>query len=325
MSGARFRPAWWLPGPHSQTLWAALARRVRRPPLRWEVFGLPDGDFVEVAWVDRPVPNGAPTVLVLHGLAGSVESPHVLGLVAALADAGSRVGAFHFRGCGRLPNRTEVGYHSGKTDDPRHVLQELRRRHPGPLATVGFSLGANVVLKMLGEDGDQSVVDVAAVVSPPLRLDLCADRMEQGFSRFYQTALVVQLRRYLRAKARAGVPIDLSRLKGVWTFRAFDDAITAPQHGFADSADYYARASSRPFLPQIAVPTLIVHALDDPFFTPAVLPEPHEVPACVALEVEARGGHVGFVEGRLPLRGRSYVDTRVPAFLGEVFAEINGS
>ncbi|TVQ94397.1 MAG: hydrolase [Deltaproteobacteria bacterium] len=318
-----FQPAWWLPGPHAQTLWAALGRRVRLPPLRWEEVLLPDGDFVEIAWVDRSVLPDAPTVLVLHGLAGSVQSPHVAGLVEALAERGWRVGAFHFRGCGRRPNRSAVGYHSGKTDDPRAVLRLLRERHPGPLGVVGFSLGANVTLKMLGEDGSASVVDVAAAISPPLRLELCADRMQRGFSKVYQAKLVLELRRYVRAKIRAGVPIDPERLRGVWSFRSFDDAITAPLHGFTDSADYYARASSRPFLPSIRVPTLVVHALDDPFFTPEVLPQPHEVPAAVQLEVEPAGGHVGFVEGRLPLRGRYYVDTRVPAFFASRFASIS--
>lgn len=271
--------------------------------------------MLELAHVGpEPTPH-APTVLVLHGLAGSVESPHVAGLLAACRDRGWRAVAFHFRGCGRAPNRSTIGYHSGKSDDPRFVLRLLRQRCPGPVAAVGFSLGANVLLKLLGEDGPDAPVDAAAAVSPPLLLDRCADRLERGFSRLYQRVLLDRLRDYVRARAAAGVPLDTSVLPGLRTFRDFDDAITAPLHGFADSADYYRRVSSRRFLPDIAVPTLVVHALDDPFFTPDVVPGPDEVPDCVRFEVASRGGHVGFVEGRLPGYGRYHVDRRVPDFL----------
>lgn len=316
-----FRPAWWLPGPHSQTLWAALARRVRPPPLTWEEIVLPDGDVLDLAWVDRPVAHNAPTAVVVHGLAGSVESAHVAGLVRALSDRGYRTAAFHFRGCGRRPNRSPVGYHNGKTDDPRVVLHALRDRHPGPLVVAGFSLGANVLLKLLGEEGEDAPVDAAAAISPPLELDRCADRMEIGFSRLYQAVLVRELIAYIRRKERAGVPLDLARVRGLRTFRDFDDRYTAPLHGFRDSADYYARASSRPFVPRITVPTLVVHAKDDPFFTPHVIPTPQELPENVRFELAARGGHVGFVEGRVPFRGRYHVDRRVPDFFDAVLAD----
>mgnify|MGYP002819819129 CR=1 FL=1 len=315
-----FRPAWWLPGPHAQTLWAALARRAPRPPLRWEELELPDGDFLELAHVDRPVPDDAPTALVLHGLAGSVHSPHVAGVIDALSHRGWRTVAFHFRGCGRKPNRSVIGYHSGKTDDPRFVLQTLRERHGGPLALVGFSLGANVTLKLLGEDGADSVVDVAAAVSPPLQLDRCADRMERGLSQFYQRALLRDLGTYVRDKAQAGVDLDPAVLDRIHTFRDFDDLVTAPAHGFVDSADYYARASCRPFLADIAVPTLVIHAHDDPFFTRDVVPGAGEVPENVRFELAPSGGHVGFVEGSVPLRGHYHADQRIPDFLEEALA-----
>lgn len=316
-----FRPAWWLPGPHAQTLWAAFGRRLPKVPHRWEVFPLPDGDEVELAWVDRDLPAGTPTVIVLHGLAGDVESSHVAGLLAALDQAGFRAGCLHFRGCGRTPNRRAEGYHSGKTDDPRHVLGVLRQREEGPLAVVGFSLGANVTLKMLGEDGDQAVVDAAAAISPPLELAKCADRMERGFSRLYQAGLLRDLKQYVRRKDLPGGPaVDLERLEAVTSFRGFDDLVTAPIHGFDDSADYYAQASSRPYLPKITVPTLIIHAHDDPFFDRSVVPAADEIPACVTFELAPSGGHVGFVEGRVPFRGRYHVDERVPGFLKGVLA-----
>jgi predicted alpha/beta-fold hydrolase len=313
LTDSPFRPAWWLPGPHSQTLWAA-ARRVPLPDLRYEELALPDGDFLELAHLAPPADAHAPTVLVVHGLAGSVHSPHVAGLLTAVARRGWRAIGFHFRGCGPRPNRTPTGYHSGKTDDVRHALQVLRARHPGRLAVAGFSLGANVVLKLLGEDGPDAPVDAAAAISPPLRLDVCADRMERGWSRLYQAALLHELRRYVRRKVAAGVAIDAAPLRRVRTFRDFDDAITAPLHGFDDAADYYARASSRPFLHRIAVPTLVIHAEDDPFFTPAVIPAEAELPPSVRFEFAPRGGHVAFVEGRSPLSASYHVDARIPAF-----------
>jgi uncharacterized protein len=310
-----FRPAWWLPGPHSQTVWAAIARRPSLPPLDWEEIPLPDGDFVEIARARAPVPDTAPTVVIAHGLTGSIQSPHVAGLFRAVAARGWRAVAFHFRGCGRRPNRSPIGYHSGKTDDLRHVLGALRDRHPGRLGVVGFSLGANVVLKLLGEDGRSPSADAAAAVSPPLLLDVCADRMERGLSRAYQAYLLHELDRYVRRKIAAGVPIDPARLRGIRSFRDFDGAITAPLHGFTDAADYYTKASCRQFLPAIAAPTLVIHAADDPFFTPDVIPEPDELPGCVRFELAAHGGHVAFVEGSVPLRGRYHVDQRVPDFL----------
>lgn len=311
-----FRPAWWLPGPHAQTLWAGLGRRMPRFDLDWERVDLPDGDFVELATIaGRSLPESAPTALLLHGLTGSVDSPHLAGLLAELDRRGWRAIAFHFRGCGPTPNTSTIGYHSGKTDDPRHVLERLRERHRGPLAVVGFSLGANVVLKMLGEGEATGLVDVAAAVSPPLVISRCADRMERGLSSLYQRTLLKGLDQYMRRRAAAGAPLDLSVLDGIRTFRDFDDRVTAPAHGFADSADYYARVSSRQFLPRITTRTLVIHAVDDPFFTPDVVPSPDEIPDCVTFELAPRGGHVGFVEGSVPFRGRYHLDDRIPAFL----------
>ncbi|MFK7930320.1 MAG: hydrolase [Myxococcota bacterium] len=310
-----FRPAWWLRGHHAQTLWAGLARRVPTVALRWETLELPDGDALELAWVDQERPPGTPIVAVLHGLAGSVDSPHVMGLLAALNERGWRAVCVHFRGTGRAPNRLPIGYHSGKTDDPREALRQLNERDPAaPLAVVGFSLGANVTLKMLGEDGDQSLVSAGVAVSPPLVLDECVRRMESGLSRFYQHHLLTQLKAWVRA-GPAAKRVDADVLRRARSFRDFDNAVTAPLGGFDDADHYYRACASRPFLPQIRVPTLVIHAEQDPFFTPAVVPTPDELPPNVRFELSVCGGHVGFVEGRLPGRGRYFVDQRAPDYL----------
>jgi hypothetical protein len=292
-------------------LWAAVGRRAPRVPFRWQVVELPDGDFVELAWVDRAVPAGSPTAVVLHGLAGSAHSGHVRGVLSALSEAGFRAGCLHFRGCGRGPNRTPLGYHSGKSDDPRAVIAGIE----GPVVVVGFSLGANVLLKMLGEDGASSCVRAAVAVSPPLVLAKCADRMEQGFSQVYQAHLLRGLRRWVRSKSP--MPVDPGALRRAATFRQFDDLVTAPIHGFRDASDYYARASSRPFLPHIRVPTLILHDPADPFFSPEVVPEPHELPPGVTLHLGTGGGHVGFVEGSAPWKTRYWVEEVAVPWLAE--------
>lgn len=312
-----FRPAWWLRGHHAQTVWAALARRTPRVPLRWQTLPLSDGDVLELAWVDAPHRPGTPVVAVLHGLAGSVDSPHVLGVLDAIHAQGWRAVCVHFRGTGRRPNRRPVGYHSGKTDDPREALAWLKQQDPSaPLAVVGFSLGANVTLKLLGEDGDAATVEAAVAVSPPLVLSECADRMERGLSRLYQQRLLRDLKAWVRSGPLAQA-VDLGALARARTFREFDDAVTAPLGGFDSSADYYTRCSSRPFLPHIVRPTLVIHAERDPFFTPDVVPAPSELPPNVRFELSTHGGHVGFVEGRLPGRGRYYLDRRIPEFLAE--------
>ena len=307
-----FRPAWWLPGPHLQTLWPNVVRRRPRPALRRERLELPDGDFLDLDWT--PGTSG-PLVLVLHGLEGSVHSHYAAGILQTLHGRGLRAVLMHFRGCSGEPNRLPRGYHSGETGDIAHVVGVLQRRYPEtPLAGLGYSLGGNVLLKWLGETGDDNPLRTAVAVSVPFRLDRAADRLEHGASRLYQAHLLRSLRRSIRRKFAGGEldpPLALDELRHLRTFRAFDDAVTAPLHGFADADDYYTRASSRPFLRRIRVPTLLLQAADDPFLTPDALPEESELAPAVTLELSARGGHVGFVAGRWPGRARYWPEERI--------------
>lgn len=314
-----FQPAWWLPGPHGQTLWAALVRRRARPPLERERVELPDGDFVDLDWAApradlRPDP---PIVLVLHGLEGSSDSRYARGMLAALARAGWRAAMLHFRGCSGSPNRLARSYHSGDTGDLAFVIGALAARFPcARLGAVGFSLGGNVLLKWLGETADANPLRVAAAVSVPFALGRCADRLEQGFSRAYQWWLMRSMRSSVLAKAPLLADrLDLDRARRSRSFREFDDRVTAPLHGFASADDYYARSSSRGYLRAIAVPTLIVHARDDPFMYPEVVPEAAEVSPAVRLAITGRGGHVGFVEGAWPGRARYWLEEAIPDFL----------
>lgn len=310
-----FRPAWWLPGPHLQTLWPVLFRR--RPPVNGEAerLELPDGDFLDLLW---GLENPGPLVLVLHGLEGSARSHYAAGMLAALDAAGYRFLFMHFRGCGSGPNRLPRSYHSGETGDLARVVEHVRDRTGAPpAAAVGFSLGGNVLLKWLGEEGEAAPLAAAVAVSVPFLLDDCARRLNRGASRLYRAYLLRLLRRSYRAKfARIPSPLDVD-LEKLRTFHEFDHRVTAPLHGFTGVEHYYRACSSRRFLAHIRVPTLVLQAEDDPFMWPGTIPAPSELSPAVRLETSRRGGHVGFVAGPVPGRPRYWLESRVIRHLQE--------
>ena len=314
IAASGFTPAWWLPGPHLQTLWPALARRTPSVPIERERFELPDGDFVEL---DRAGGESGPIVVILHGLQGSSRSSYARGLLGAFSRCGWRGVVMHFRGCSGEPNRLPRTYHSGETGDFGHVVRSLRERHPSvPLAAVGFSLGGNVLLKWLAERSAAAEIAAAVAVSVPFRLDRAADRLERGFSRMYKRHLIADLRRAVLRKFRHRPgPLDLEAVRRERNFRGFDDRVTAPLHGFRDAGHYYDVASCRQYLRGVARPTLIVHALDDPFMTRDAVPEPVELAPSIRLEPSEAGGHVGFVGGSAPWAARYWLEDRIPRFL----------
>ena len=193
------------------------------------------------------------------------------------------------------------------------LLGLLHARSPArPLFAIGISVGGNVLLKWLGENPEQTQVQQAVAVSVPFDLNKAALRLQSGVSRLYQAHLLRKLRRSTRAKAALmSMPVPVNRLDELRTFRAFDNHVTAPLHGFADVDDYYRRSSSRQFLKHIRTPTLILHALDDPFMTPDTVPAPDELGADVTMELSTSGGHVGFVGGRWPWRACYWLDLRI--------------
>ena len=304
-----FRPAWWLPGAHLQTLWGGLLRSPARVGLERERFELQDGDFLDLDWLDGT--KGEPLIVLLHGLAGSAQSPYMRGALAALKKRGLRAVVMHFRGCGGEPNRLARGYHSGETEDLGEFLRALVQREPNTqLGALGFSLGGNVLLKHLGEQGAGSPIGAALAVSVPYELSACSGRLDRGLSRLYRRWLLGKIRRDVLAKEKilmqAG--IDVKRVIGAKTLRELDEFLTAPLHGFKSPEDYYQRCSSRQFMPAITKATLLVHAIDDPFLLPRVVPKPDECGPLVEQMISARGGHVGFLQGRFPGRAQSWLD-----------------
>ncbi len=330
-----FRPAWWLPGAHLQTLWPNLLRRVPHTPLRRERLELEDGDFIDLDWLEPdPVPDesgpadpASPIVLVLHGLEGSSRSHYAQALLLSLRQSGLRAVVMHFRGCSGEPNRLTRGYHSGETSDLATVIHHLQSQHTdSALAAVGYSLGGNVLLKYLGERGQASGLCCAVAISVPFRLEQAAWRMARGVSRIYQWHLLGLLRRSLREKfSRRALtpPLPLSRLRDLHTFHQFDNAVTAPLHGFRDADDYYKQSSSRAYLHDIVTPTLVIHAEDDPFMTPAVIPTAEELSDSVTLELSPHGGHVGFVGGS-PFAPHYWLEERIPGYLCQQLKHMTG-
>lgn len=318
-----FRPAPGLSNPHAQTIGGKLLRPELDIPLRRERLELPDGDFVDLDYAGEPdaVPASAPHVVVLHGLEGSASRRYMRTTYRALLDEGLRPVGLNFRGCSGEPNRTARAYHSGETGDLRRVLELLRSRGLGPAGVVGWSLGGNVTLKLLGELGEaaEGLVAAGAALSVPFDLAAGADTISDGLmGRVYTTYFLRSLKRKLREKGSlGGDPFDIGAAGSTRTLRQFDDAVTAPLHGFDDAADYYARSSAAAFIAGIRVPTLVVHALDDPFLPRDRIPTAALAsnPAVTALLPE-KGGHCGFITGSLR-RPEVWAEPRVARFLAE--------
>ena len=307
-----YRAPWWLPGGHLQTIAAALAPApaVRFERERWQT---PDGDFVDVDWAGS---ESAPRTLALfHGLEGSSRSHYARAFAAHAAALGWRFALPHFRGCSGELNRLPRAYHSGDSDEMDWMLRRFAARG-GELHAVGVSLGGNVLLKWLGERGAAAgaLLRRAAAVSAPIDLAASGNALDSGFNQRAYTQLFLYT---LRAKALAmtmlhGKLFDANRVAAARTLRAYDDAVTAPLHGFRDADDYWKRASSAPWLEGIRVPTLLLNAMNDPFLPAEALQRAAaRASASVLLEFPASGGHAGF-----PGRGQ-WMARRVLAFLSQ--------
>ncbi|MDZ7616714.1 MAG: hydrolase [Patescibacteria group bacterium] len=318
MVAERFKETWWLRGGHAQTLWPVLTRRVRLN-VRSERLELPDGDCVRLDWAGE----AGPIVIVLPGLQGDLESAYVRGIMRACQSRGWRAVLLNYRGRGE-PNRMVRSYHCGMTCDLHHFAQVLAQREPGtPVAVVGYSVGANICLKWLGECGErgESVPVIAGVgVSAPFQLGPVAKKIERGFSRVYQWYLLRSLRGDVARKREmmgAEVGITHGELRRLTTFFKFDDRISGPWNGFNGAEDYYAKTRSDVLLRHITVPTLIVNAHNDPLVPTQLHPRQSDLSDKVTLEITDGGGHMGFVSGRWPWSPQFWLDTRVPEFLAK--------
>ena len=299
----------WLPGGHAQTIYPLLIKPPS-PAYRRERWQTPDDDFIDLDWSD-PQPGAtdvpsAPILILFHGLEGSSKSHYAISLMHASVVAGWTGVVVHFRGCSGELNRLPRAYHSGDSDEIDWILRRLRRLfRQRPLYAVGVSLGGNALLKWLGERGTAAAdcLRAAAAISAPLDLQVSGHNLARGFNRVYTRHFLQTLKQKAAVKLRRHPGIfDERRMRAASTLHQFDDVVTAPLHGFANADDYWLRASSKPWLTGIALPTLLLNARNDPFLPAKALPTPSQASACVQLEFPPQGGHVGFVASHPPGR-----------------------
>ena len=309
-----FHPLPLLHNGHVQTILPVLLPRLVRVNFERERLELADGDFVDLDWVRA----GRDRVAILtHGLEGSSAQTYIRGMAAALNATGWDVLAWNFRGCSGEPNRLPRAYHSGETGDLAAVIAQAVAAGYRRVALVGFSLGGNIVLKYLGEGPAHPAVTAAVAISAPLDLARCARKLDRAWSnRIYLHRFLVSLAAKIEAKARLfPKQVDATGVRRMKSFQEFDDRYTGPLHGFRDAADYWARASARPFLPQITVRTLLLSPRNDPLLAPEAYPWTEaEANPQLFLEAPESGGHVGFLDFRRGIRPWS--ERRTVEFLG---------
>jgi len=312
---SQFKAAWWLANPHLQTLWPTFFKKRPQLDLTSEKVELDDGDFLDLKWTKN---HSDKVVIVIHGLEGSLESHYVPSLIKQLSDENYKVCFMHLRGCGDQHNRLARSYHSGASDDleavVNHIDQQLKMKIH---AAIGFSLGGNLLLKWLGEQGDKARVNRAIAISVPFELNDAALRLKKGFSTFYQKHLVTRLqKRYKEKFETLGSPLKIN-VNELQTFHQFDDQVTAPLNGFKDVDDYYQQSSSKQFIKHIKVNTLILHDYTDPFMFRHTAPKEDDLSNSVTLELTENAGHVGFIEGDILGVARYWAEKRISEWLVE--------
>lgn len=300
---------WWLPGGHAQTIWPAFwaspVLRAQRDPAanyRRERWDTPDGDFIDLDWLPGAATD---TLLVLfHGLEGSSRSHYARAFAAWAQSHGLGFVVPHFRGCSGEINRAPRAYHCGDFEEIGWILHRLRAKHSGRMVVVGVSLGGNALLRWAEEAGAQAAqtADRIASICAPLDLQASGRAIGRGFNRQIYTRrfLATMKPRALQKLAQYPGLFDAQALHLARNLYDFDNVFTAPLHGFKNTEDYWQRASAKPHLARILIPTLVVNAHNDPFVPAASLPNATQVGPCVTLWQPRQGGHVGFVDGRLP-------------------------
>lgn len=300
-----FQPALGLSNPHLQTSLPMLNWRIRGAGKRYlqqlhqttEELELPDGDSIELHhFSSKTQPPSGHTRIFLHGLEGDLNSHYPLPIIAGLCQQGDRVCFMYFRGCSGTPNRLARSYHSGDTQDLRWLIEHLESKHP-KLSAIGVSLGANVLLKYLGEQKNDSRLQTALAISPPFDLQNSAQTLDKPSRAPYRRYLLHSLKAGVIRKfsTRSDSPIPLEQVQAIEGIEEFDQRITAPLHGFTSAQDYYHQSSCGQYLAKITTPTTILHAKDDPFMSPSAIPKEQQLAAPVQLLLSDHGGHVGFI------------------------------
>jgi predicted alpha/beta-fold hydrolase len=317
----------WLPGGNLQTIWSALySRRVfgSAPVYGRERWDTPDGDFVDVDWLEQTPPKTMPCtapaaisvtrplLVLFHGLEGTSRSHYSEAFADFAQTHGMAYAVPHFRGCSGEINLAPRAYHSGDHEEIGWVLQRMRQRHSGPVIAVGVSLGGNALLRWAEEAGSEAgrTVSAVAAVSAPIDLAAGGHAIGHGFNRLVYTRMFLNSMKpkALRKLQQHPGLFDRDAMVAARDLYTFDNIFTAPLHGFRNTEDYWLRASAKPHLHRIRIPTLVVNALNDPFVPAWSLPAQKEAGEYVTLWQPRHGGHVGFPQGRVPGHVRAMPD-----------------
>jgi predicted alpha/beta-fold hydrolase len=320
----KFKPAFGMKNKHIQTLYSSFFRKNEKLDMEIQRITLEDGDFLDTYWYT--IKNSTPTTpiaILFHGLAGSYKSPYIQGVMKEFKKAGINSVLMHFRSCSGTINNLPRSYHSGETGDALFFIRLLKKRYPdAKLYGVGYSLGGNMLLKLLGEMGEKSLLLAGVSVSAPMQLDTCANTINNGFSKIYQNHLVKNLKnslleKYKQHDMKTLLNFKKEDVKKIKTFWEFDEIYTAPIHGFKSAQDYYTKCSSKQFLKNIKIPTLIIHSSDDPFMSTDIIPKKNELSTYCILELYSHGGHVGFISGNI-FQPEYWLEKRVVNYLSSI-------
>lgn len=280
---------------HLETIYPALMRKVSGVSYWRERIYTPDDDFLDLDWSKT---GGRDLVIISHGLEGDASRPYVRGMVRAVNSQGFDALAWNYRGCSGEMNRQRRFYHSGATDDLNHVINHvIDNKAYDKLYLVGFSLGGNITLKYLGEQGNALTkkIEKAVVFSVPLNLHTSCLKISEPSNFLYAKRFLKSLIGKIRSKAKLRDDLSTADIGKIKTLIEFDNRYTAPLHGFSDAIDYYSQCSSIAFIDPITIPTLIVNAKNDPFLSIECYPvkklKDHPL---VYFEMPLKGGHVGF-------------------------------
>lgn len=311
-----------LKSPHIQTILPVL---LPSPKIKYFTNKLvfEDGDFTEIVWIDKVKNKEFENIVVLfHGIGGSIKSHYIQRMMKKLKEMGYLSVLMHFRGCAEKTNNTLRSYHAGEIEDARFFINRLKKMYPNSkLHAIGYSLGANMLLKLLASYKNNSPLSSAVCISTPLELEECTKYISKGLAMFYQKYLLKNLKSHLLQKEKkldllSTLNLSKERIKKINTIYEFDDIYTAPVFGFKNAHDYYSKNSSKQFLKSIQIPTLMIHAKDDPFIPSCVLPEKTELSDMIKLELSDNGGHVGFIQGSI-FKPKFWLEKRIELFLKE--------
>jgi uncharacterized protein len=299
-----FTPGFGLKNRHLQTIYSSFFRKDIKLDYEIEEFTLEDEDFIECYWLNKDKANKN-IFVIFHGLEGSFQSPYIKGIMKALKDKNQAVVLVHFRSCGPKVNKKAKTYHSGDTSDAIFYLKYLNQKYKNAkILTIAYSIGANMLLKLLGKDFIDNFIEKSVCVSAPLDLSICAKVLNSGFAKLYQKHLLKLLKetlikKYEKHDYKKLINLSKKRVDKISTIKEFDDLYTSKINDFGSAENYYKLNSSKQFLKDIKTKTLLIHALDDPFMNKDILPLKAELSNDCTFELYENGGHLGFIEGNI--------------------------